>query len=164
MERVNRILAHRDFVEVMQGLNDAEKDRIYCKHDLEHLLNVARIMTIRNLEKNLGISKDIIYGTALLHDIGRLAQYETGQKHAQVGCGMAAIILKACGYKEVEIVDMCEAINGHSESNDFQENTTTLNSLLKESDKLSRNCFLCTAKDTCYWGEKGKVHNGGIQV
>ena len=42
-----------------------------------HLLDVARLAWIFNLEANQEISKERIYAAALLHDIGRHIQYET---------------------------------------------------------------------------------------
>lgn len=43
---------------------------------MSHLLDVARIAYIRNLEKGYGFRKDVIYAAAVLHDIGKALQYE----------------------------------------------------------------------------------------
>ena len=66
MERVNRICEHPVWKWHMERLAEYEKDRIFCRHGMEHLLDVARIAYIENLENNRGISKEIIYGAALL--------------------------------------------------------------------------------------------------
>lgn len=68
MERVNRILRHEAFRRHMRENEAAEKERIFCRHDMAHFLDVARIAMILNLQQGLGISRDIIYGAALLHD------------------------------------------------------------------------------------------------
>ena len=81
MERVNKICGHPVWKWHMERLAEYEKDRIFCRHGIEHLLDVARIAYIENLEKNSGISKEIIYGAALLHDIGRYLQYTEGIPH-----------------------------------------------------------------------------------
>ncbi len=41
---------------------------------------------IRALEENYPVSKELIYCTALLHDIGRARQYEDGTPHDEAGC------------------------------------------------------------------------------
>ena len=79
MERVNKICGHPVWKWHMERLAEYEKDRIFCRHGVEHLLDVARIAYIENLEKNSGLSKEIIYGAALLHDIGRYLQYTEGR-------------------------------------------------------------------------------------
>ena len=75
MERINEISDHPLWKLHIEQLKEAEKDRIFCKHGIEHLLDVARIAYIENLEENCDISKEMIYAAALLHDIGRFLQY-----------------------------------------------------------------------------------------
>ena len=76
MNKVNEIINNKLFIDKIQKLKLIEKDRIFCKHGIEHLLDVARIAYIKNLEEKLGYDKEVIYGAALLHDLGRV-QYET---------------------------------------------------------------------------------------
>ena len=57
MERINKISEHPLWKLHMTQLKEAEKDRIFCKHGIEHLLDVARIAYIENLEQNCGVSK-----------------------------------------------------------------------------------------------------------
>lgn len=54
-----------------------KKDRIFCGHDMGHLLDVARLAWIFNLEANQEISKERIYAAALLHDIGGIFSTKT---------------------------------------------------------------------------------------
>ena len=68
MERINKISEHPLWKLNMTQLKEAERDRIFCKHGIEHLLDVARIAYIENLEQNCGVSKEGIYAAALLHD------------------------------------------------------------------------------------------------
>ena len=75
MERVNRILENVTFKKNLSHLRKLEENRIYCRHDIDHLLDVARLAYIEDLEKGLGIEKEIIYATALLHDLGRVLEY-----------------------------------------------------------------------------------------
>lgn len=78
MERVNQILQHTLYQSCRRQIDEKEKDRIFCGHDMGHLLDVARLAWIFNLEANQEISKERIYAAALLHDIGRHIQYENG--------------------------------------------------------------------------------------
>ena len=85
MERVNQILQHTLYQSCRRQIDEKEKDRIFCGHDMGHLLDVARLAWIFNLEANQEISKERIYAAALLHDIGRHIQYENGTPHQIAG-------------------------------------------------------------------------------
>ncbi|MDD6328574.1 MAG: HD domain-containing protein [Eubacteriales bacterium] len=155
MERLNQILQHTLFRKSMEEIQKAELKREYCLHGLEHSLDVARISYIINLEEQLNIPKDIIYGMALLHDIGRSKEYLQGQSHHVAGASLAGQILLDCGYLQTETDMICRAITCHkSELINTEQNV--LCSLLYRADKLSRNCFNCKAYNTCYWAETKK--------
>ena len=72
MKRIDQILSHPVFREQFALLQEAEKDRIFCRHTMEHFLDVARLMYIYNLEDQAGFSKEMLYAAGLLHDIGKL--------------------------------------------------------------------------------------------
>ena len=57
MKRVNEIYDHRVFQEKFRALQEAEKDRLFCKHTLEHLIDVARLMYLFALGRNLSFPK-----------------------------------------------------------------------------------------------------------
>ncbi len=147
MDRVNSILNHEDFKDNIHKNDLYESERRFCKHDLEHLLSVARIAYIINLEENLHIDKEIIYACALLHDLGRNVQYEKGIPHEEAGAYIAKGILKDSKFKEEETCDILCAIRSHRVS----KNENPLNSLMYRADKLSRNCFNCKSFDDCNW-------------
>ncbi len=153
MERIDKILKHPTFCEVLKQLEQREVTREFCTHDMDHLLGVARIMQIQAMESGSEIPRDVLYGAALLHDIGKLEQYETGKKHAKVGAVMAVPILRECGYEEKEIEVICKAIKTHNNTKETGE----LGLLLRTSDKLSRNCFYCKVKEECNWSEEQKI-------
>ena len=54
MKRIDQILSHPVFREQFALLQEAEKDRIFCRHTMEHFLDVARLMYIYNLEDQAG--------------------------------------------------------------------------------------------------------------
>ncbi len=158
MHRIDLITAHTKFVSILTELSVVEQTRQYCIHNIEHTLNVARIMMITNLEQNLGFEKYMIYASALLHDIGRLEQYKSGAKHATVGSVLTRDILLDCQFNNDEIDTICKAIATHN--ND--EQTNSLGELLRTSDKLSRNCFVCIARSKCNW--TNEQMNKGIKL
>lgn len=155
-ERYNRIIEHPTFKKIMKELEDLERDRIFCRHGLEHLLAVARIGYIDILENHREVSKDIMYATALLHDLGRALQYKGQGDHHVVGAELAREVLKDCGYGEEEIRMICQAIAKHGE----ESGEELLSQILYRADKKSRNCFLCAAYEECNWNENKK--NRGI--
>ncbi|MGN1137999.1 MAG: HD domain-containing protein [Ruminococcus sp.] len=152
MDRVNKIIHNSRYQELIAELNFLEKDRKFCKHTMEHFLDTARIMYIISLENNLNISKDVIYACALLHDIGRVAEYKQGKPHNESSAGIARGILKACDYSDKEINDITKAILFHR----AKDCDNILGKLLYKADKLSRLCFCCYAESECYWDKEKK--------
>lgn len=155
MKKIDLILENPTFKEHLNRIYHAEKNRIYCLHGMEHLLDVARIGYIINLEENLGYGKEIIYAMALLHDIGRNMEYESGLSHHQVGGDIALEILREVGFGEEDCSSICYAIKSHKELNS-RDNNKSLSYLLYKADKLSRNCFSCKVYESCYWEESKK--------
>lgn len=158
-ERYNRIIEHPDFRERMKELEGLERDRIFCRHGIEHLLAVARIGYIDILENHLEIEKDVMYGAALLHDLGRTAQYKGQGGHHAAGAELAREVLEDCGYGEQEIRIICQAVAEHGEEGG-EAGEALLPRILYRADKQSRNCFMCDAYKECNWNENKK--NRGI--
>lgn len=167
MERIDRILQHKRFQECRQQIMQAEVHRIYCKHGLEHSMDVARIAYILSLESNeegQALEKEIIYAMALLHDLGRSMEYRNGQSHHEAGVEIAGEILRDCGFTETEIAWITGAIAAHkyAETEAVPEEQGSIGdryrNILYRADKLSRNCFDCPAADTCYWPMEKRNH------
>ena len=156
MERLDKIYQHPLWKLQIEQLKQAETNRIYCCHGIEHLLDVARIAYIENIENNYGISKEIIYATALLHDIGRYIQYQTGIAHGQAGLDLASIILKDCYFDFNERNEILSAILNHNNKDVKEEKN--LKGLLYRADKQSRMCMFCNAVHSCKWSEDKKNH------
>ncbi len=151
-----RITDNPTFIEKLDRIEELERDRIYCGHGLGHLLDVARIAYIYSLEENLGFTRDLIYATSLLHDIGRADEYESGIPHDEAGAVIAERVLRECGYDEKVIAEVCEAIACHR-GQELGEGGS-LGELIRRADKESRCCFRCGARDSCKW----KVKNEGV--
>lgn len=158
MNRVNRILENKTFKSTLDTLAKAEKKRIFCKHNIEHLLDVARIMYIFSLENNISIDKEIIYATALLHDIGRERAYRLHTDHAVESSKIAGEVLKECGFSFDEIEKITSAVSHHND----KENADELCTILRFADKKSRNCFMCSAYAECNWSEDKR--NKGVEL
>lgn len=157
LARVNAILKHPVYQKYYKKLEDMEKDRIYCRHQMPHLLDVARIAWIRNTEESLGLDKCLIYTAAILHDIGKSLQYEAKIPHEEAGEKIASEILytlpENAAYTEEEKKEILTAIRGHRR---LREDPTRLEKLLYESDKASRMCFACPAEASCDWSREKK--------
>lgn len=163
MERYNRIIEHPVFVKYIKELAVLEQDRRFCRHGIEHLLAVARIGYICILENHLDIDRDIMYGAALLHDLGRVAQYHGNGEHHTESAKLAEGILTDCGYKAEEIAVIRQAIVNHRQETTItveKQQKELLSQILYNADKKSRNCFICNAYDECRWSEDKK--NRGI--
>ena len=91
--RISLIWRHPLYQKHCEKIQELEKDRIFCRHTPEHFLDVARLMYIYSLENKLDLSREIIYATALLHDIGRAQQYLSGISHDIAGAEIAGKIL-----------------------------------------------------------------------
>ncbi len=154
MERVDRILRHPIFRQTLTELDELERERIFCHHGLEHLLSVARIMTIRAQETGSAISREMLYAAALLHDIGRVAQYRTGEPHETAGTEIASAILTDCGFTAQERTQILAAIAVHRGGGEGDD----LAGLLCWADKASRPCWSCPAAADCNWPEEKRNH------
>lgn len=160
MKRVNEIYDHPIFQEKYVALQEAEKDRKFCKHTLEHLIDVARLMYLFAFEQELAVSKEVIYALALMHDIGRIDQIEKGIPHEQAGADLCDVILPDCGFTKAETETIKAAILQHRNQNKNQnQNAATdeknpYQKLLYRADKKSRNCFACEMRAECNWDEE----------
>ena len=154
MDLINQIISHPLWRENMEKIRQLEQTRVFCRHDIDHLLDVARLAYIESLEKNLEIPRETIYAAALLHDLGRAMQYEQGISHDTAGAQLAEIILKDCGLPESQRREIIRAVSGHRcrETGEDQ----SLSGLLYRADKASRQCLFCHAQEACNWSEDKK--------
>lgn len=152
MKKVNQILNNKIFKSNMKLIEELEKDREFCRHGLHHSLDLARIAYIKSLEDNMGISKEVIYAVALLHDIGRGLQYKDGIPHHEGSVILAKEILEDTSFSDDEKLLIINGIENHRNTND----ESSFNKLIQDSDKLSRNCFSCKSYNECYWDSNKK--------
>ena len=149
MERVNKILSNDQYQKYLEKNNQAEAQRRFCHHHMEHFLDVARIAAILNSQDGYGQEKEMIYAAALLHDIGRWMQYEDGTPHEKASARLAPEILASCGFSDYETESILAAIRSHR--NEEIKEEKSLSGLLYRADKLSRPCFACKMEKECNW-------------
>lgn len=156
-KRLTFIQNHPLYLSADRRLQELEETRIFCRHQMNHLLDVARIAYILNLEMRLGISRDLIYAAAILHDIGKGRQYEEGIPHETASADLAEQILADMPAKLVftpeEQQQILTAIRGHRR---LRCDAEPLEALLYKSDKMSRACFACPAESQCNWSNDKK--------
>lgn len=159
VDRIDKILKHDLFNKYLGRNRAAEAERCFCRHDMAHFLDVARIGLILNLKEQQGIEEEIIYAAGLLHDIGKHLQYSQGIPHEQASAELAPAILRDCGFDEKETDVIIKAILAHRDS--ASASVKGLTGILYRADKASRACFACEAERECNW--KGDKKNFTIK-
>lgn len=152
MHRCDKIINHPLYKEYLQLNIQQEQDRRFCKHDMNHFLDTARIGYILILEQNLDIKKYIIYAASLVHDIARCKESEEVH-HDEASARFAERILPECGFTADETALIAEAVRAHRLPSGDR---STLGGVLYTADKLSRRCFECDAYDECNWSKEKK--------
>lgn len=147
MDRYQKILSNITYIKHMNKINELEKDRKFCRHGSNHFLDVCRIAMLINVDEAYGIDKDIIYAAALLHDIGRDAEYLDGVSHEIASADISKGILLESGFKAEEIENIIKAILNHR--NKSIKDEKSLSGLIYRADKLSRPCYLCDSYNEC---------------
>lgn len=177
MERIKSLLSHEKYCDYIKRIKLAERERIFCHHDMDHLFMVSRILYQWVWEYCLPFEKEMVFAVGLLHDIGRVREYEEGISHDLASAEIAKEILKDCNFSEKEIEKIADAITAHrgdgkeflplyseklSENEDSLESIKqhmkdySLAELLYLADKASRNCSFCDSAKACKWNETKK--------
>lgn len=153
MLRIEKILQQPAYWEYIKSMEWYEKDREYCRHDMNHFLDTARIAYIYSLEHKLPYTKEVIYAMGLLHDIGKWVQYKDNTPHEKASAQLAKPLLTQAGFTPEESKKIRLAIKTHGKYN-IADNS--LNYLLWYADKKSRKCYCCSASESCNWSADKK--------
>lgn len=160
MEYVKKLLEETDYLRQIKDLEELERERRFCRHGLDHCLDVARIAWIQVLEGRTEYhwEKEQIYLTALLHDLGRSAEYEAQVPHHEAGRETAEKLLRDIGYPTEKQAEILNAIGAHRGNKKINHDFIML---IKSADNSSRNCFHCAVSKSCKWDRERK--NTGIR-
>lgn len=153
MERIHAIFNQKGYWEHVEKIQHLEKNREYCRHDMHHFLDVARIGYLYTLENHLPYHKATLYAIGLLHDIGKWMQYEQGIPHEKASADLAPGILLAAGFSQREIEEICTAIINHRK---YNQEDYSLSFVAWFADKKSRQCFCCAMEKSCNWSNDKK--------
>ena len=153
LEITNRILENCLYRQELRKLEALEKDRIFCKHGIEHSLDTARIAMILCRENGIEINPDIIYTSALLHDIGRSREYTEKIPHHSGGLSIAERILDDTDCPEDIKKSVISLIANHRNPDNPPDSPEYF---FYVADKKSRLCFVCPARTECYWSDEKK--------
>ncbi len=133
---------HEVYQTYYKRICECETDRVFCCHQMNHLLDVARIAYIKNLEEGLGFDKELIYVAAVLHDIGKSFQYRQQIPHEIAGERVARRILdtlpEGLTFSAEENALICLAVRGHR---DGMSTGKPIEELFYDSDKRSSTVF-----------------------
>ena len=153
MENTNIIFSETDYKEYLEKLVYLEKDRIFCRHNLEHFIDMARICVILCYENKVDFDKDLVYSAALLHDIGRIKEIEDGTRHEIASAELALHFLGETKFSEEDKEKIISLIKNHRNKKNPDK---SLEKMFYMADKLSRYCFRCPARDKCNWSDEKK--------
>ncbi|MEG0961956.1 MAG: HD domain-containing protein [Lachnospiraceae bacterium] len=155
MKYVDKLLEETEYLSYVARLEEQEQNRKFCRHGLSHFLDVARIAWIKMLEdENVSIQKknleykEQLYLVALLHDLGRIQEYDQGIPHHQAGSRLARVLLSQIDYSQKKTEEIIKAIENHR--GDYKSNQDLIKRI-READQDSRTCFACKEQETCKW-------------
>lgn len=150
----NQLLSLPEYQSILSTLEKIESDRIFCRHNLSHFLDVARICKLILLENNIPASDDCIYLTSLLHDVGRISQ---NKNHKKASVDIAKNLLEKINYPIHDRKIILTAIAEHGFRG--KHNPVNFTEAFSLADNISRACYHCSASQECYWPESRKNHN-----
>lgn len=156
MKYVERLIRSQTFLDIQKQLDKQEQTRRFCKHGLDHSLDVARIAQLMNLELGFLQEKEEIYLSALLHDLGRVEEYESGIPHQSASFETAKKLLEEIQYPIHLWEPILQRVLEHRHLNISNEEITKDN-FFWFADKRARNCFVCQQKDECNWKTEKKT-------
>ncbi|TXT56487.1 MAG: Ribonuclease Y [Candidatus Thorarchaeota archaeon] len=102
-------------------------------HAYDHSRRVFSIA--KKIGESMGADMKILLSAALLHDIGRIRERETGVSHSIISGKMSTKFLDSIGFSKREIEMVKDAIRTHRFSEGLEPNTLE-GKILSDADKL----------------------------
>ena len=121
----------------------------YGQNALKHSIEVAQLSGL--LASEMGLDVRVAKRAGLLHDIGRVAQYETGEHHSVAGVRIAEKLLTEIEYPSEWMRETLQIVGVHHGREETDGELSRMEYYIRRADHLSRNCFFCEASDSCKW-------------
>lgn len=133
---------------MLDMMKDAAHDSLHIYRVLRQALQIAKGYN--------EVNRDILIASCLLHDIGRMKQFQNPQLcHAVEGGKMAYTFMQELGWKEEDCRHIQECITTHRFRTDNQPKTLEAK-ILFDSDKLDVTGALGIARTLIYKGQVGE--------
>lgn len=102
-------------------------------HTFDHIMRVHALSL--QIGEDLPISIRVVRAAALLHDVGRPNESETGISHSILSGEVSKPLLQELGYSQTEIEQIIDAIRTHRFSEGLEPNSHE-GKILSDADKL----------------------------
>lgn len=129
-------------------------------HGFDHVQRVYR--HAEWLGRGLGADLEILLPAALLHDVGRRAERETGGDHAALSAERARAWLPSFGYSAAQIEAICACILAHRFATGVPAPTLEAQ-ILSDADKLDALGAVGIARTFLHGGAVGRGLAGCVQ-
>lgn len=173
MKRIELLLNDSLYHTYMAYNAEEESEPKFCRHDISHHIDVARIAYILVLENNdLNFfvkesnlsdklaAKEVIYAAGLLHDIGKWKEYQVGVDHASFSARLAREILPRVYFNDNEINVIARAIYEHR---NLSLDMSFLGERLYRADNLARVCLNCVHQEECPKYDHQEINISGFE-
>ena len=129
-------------------------------HTLDH---IKRVYTLSmQIADGLQVSTRVVEAAALLHDVGRPRESETGISHSILSGEMSKPLLQELGYSEIEIDQITDAIRTHRFSEGIEPNSLE-GKILSDADKLDAMGAIGVYRAIAQAEAKGRGMSGFLQ-
>ena len=129
-------------------------------HSYDHTRRVYSIA--KAIGKIVGADQRVLIAAALLHDIGRMQEEETGVSHSILSGEMSESFLQKIGYSDAEIKQIISAIRTHRYSEGHTPNSLE-GEVLSDADKLDAIGAIGVFRGIAHATETGKGIEGFLR-
>ncbi|MCK4565770.1 MAG: HD domain-containing protein [Candidatus Thorarchaeota archaeon] len=129
-------------------------------HTFDHTMRVYTLSL--QIGEGLPVSIRVLQAAALLHDVGRPRESETGQSHSILSGEMSKPLLQELEYTESEIEQILDAIRTHRFSEGIEPNSIE-GKILSDADKLDAMGAIGVYRAIAQAASKGKGMNGFLK-
>ncbi|MHA1928334.1 MAG: HD domain-containing protein [Candidatus Thorarchaeota archaeon] len=130
-----------------------EKSSSKGAHSYNHTRRVYVIAM--KIGKVIGANQRVLAAAALMHDIGRMQEKETGISHSILSGEMSGPFLQKIGYSDTEIKQIIDAIRTHRFSEGLTPNSLE-GEVLSDADKLDAIGAIGVFRAIAHTTETGK--------